>query len=63
MADRADAADARGDGRHLVIGPALGEFLEAAHLGDVELRFGDAARVVQEDIDLGVAFDAGDGVE
>ena len=58
MADRADAADARGDRRHLVKRPAFGELLEAAHLGDVELRVGDLARVVEIDRDLGVAFDA-----
>ena len=42
VAHRADAADARGDGGHLVKRPALGELLESAHLGDVELRVGDA---------------------
>ena len=38
VAHRADAADARGDGRHLIERPAFGELLESAHLGDVELR-------------------------
>ena len=41
MADRADAADARGDGRHLVEGPAFGEFLKSADLGDVDLGIRD----------------------
>ena len=43
--------------------PALAEFLEAAELDDVELGVGDLAEVVQEDADLGVTFDAGDGVD
>ena len=59
VADRADAADARGDGRHLVVRAALGELLEAAHLRDVELRAGDLAVVVQMDGDLGVALRCG----
>ena len=63
MAHRADAADARRDGGHLVERPAFGELLEAAHLGDMEMRVGDAALVIQVDVDLGVAFDAGDGVD
>ena len=63
VADRADSADARGDARHLVERPPLDEFLEAAHLGDVELGVGHAARVVQEDRDLGVAFDAAHRVD
>src|SRR5208283_3562708 len=60
MADRADAADAGRDGGHLIVRPALGETLEAAHLGDVELRRIDLARVIQVDGDFGVALDAGD---
>jgi len=63
MADRANAADARRDRRHFVKGPALGEFLEAANLRDVERRLGDLAFVVKMNRDLGVAFDARDGVD
>jgi hypothetical protein len=63
MADRANAADARGDRRHLVEGPPLGEFLEAANLRDVERRLGDLAFVVKMDRDLGVTLDARDGVD
>ena len=62
MADRADAADARGDAGHFAVGPALAELLEAAELDDVELGVGDVAGVVHEDADLGVALDAGHGV-
>ncbi len=58
MADGADAADARGNARHLVIGTALGELLEAAHLGDLELGVGHVAGVVELNGDLGVALDA-----
>src|ERR1035437_2997319 len=63
MAHRADAADARRDRRHLVIGPAFGEFFETAHLGHMKVRVGDMARIIQVDIDLGVPFDARDGVD
>ena len=52
VADRADAADARGDRRHLVERPALAELLEAAQLRDVERRVGDLAVVVEMDRDL-----------
>ena len=62
MADRADAADARGDAGHLAVGPALAELLEAAELDDVELGVGHVAGVVHENADLGVALDAGHGI-
>ena len=61
VADRADAADARGDAGHFRVGPAFAELLEAAELDDVELGVGHVAVVVHEDADLGVALDAGDG--
>ena len=63
MADRADAADALGDQRHLEEHPAFAELLEAAELVDVEDRLLDLALVVQMDDDLGVAFDARDGLD
>ena len=62
MADRANSADARGDGRHFVEGPAFGEFLEAAKLRDVERRVGDLAVLVEVNGDFRVTFDAGDRV-
>ena len=37
VADRADAAGARREGRHLAVGAALAELLEATELGQVEL--------------------------
>src|ERR1035438_8917831 len=63
MAHRADAADARRYGGHLVERPPFGELFEAAHLGDVEIGVGDTAGVVEIDIDLGVAFDARNGID
>ncbi len=67
MGDRADAADARHEARHLVKRPALAEALEAAHLRDVEVRVLHLALVVELDGDLAVAFKAryridGDGL-
>jgi hypothetical protein len=61
--DRADAAGAGGQGRHLEHGAAAAEGLEAAELGDVEAGVLDAAVVVQADGDLGVALDAGHGID
>ena len=62
VAHRADAANARCDAGHFGVGPALAEFLEAAKLDDMKLGVGHIAGVVHEDADLGVAFDAGYGV-
>ena len=63
MADRADAADARGDAGHLGVGPADAEALEAAKLGHVETSIAHLASVIQVDGDLGVTFDAGHGID
>jgi hypothetical protein len=60
---RTDAADARRDPRHLVEGPALGEFLEPADLRHVQLRARDLAIAVQVDGDFRVSFDAGHGID
>ena len=57
--DRADAADARRECRHLVERPALGELLEAAHLGYMKVRVLHLALGVQLDRDLAVSFEAG----
>ena len=62
VADRADAANARGDRRHLVERAALDEFFESADLGDVQLRIGDDSLVIEVDVDFGVSLDAGDGI-
>ena len=63
MADRADAADARHQRRHLVKRTALAELLEAAELGDVEARVLDPPVFVQMQRDLGMAFDAGNRID
>ena len=63
VADRADPADARHERRHLRERAALAELLEAAELGDVEIRLFHAALLVEVDRDLGVPLDAGDGVD
>ena len=58
VADGADAADARGNARHLVERAAFGELLEAADLGHLKLGIRDLAGVVELNRDLGMAFDA-----
>jgi hypothetical protein len=63
VAHGADPADARRDGRHLPVGAALAELLEAAELHHVELGVGHVPCVVQEDADLGVPLDAGHRVD
>ena len=63
MRDRADAADARHEAGHLVERAALREFLEAAHLGYVEVCVFNFARGVELDRDFAVALEAGDGVD
>ncbi len=59
MADRADAANTRGNGGHLIEGTALGKFFKAADLGDMDLGAGHPPVVIQLDRYFGVAFDAG----
>ena len=39
------------------------KLLEAAQLRDLEIAFGHIALVVEEDLDLAVAFEPGDGVD
>ncbi len=63
MADRADAADARHQRRHLVKRAAFAKLLEAAELRDVKSRVLDASVFVQMKRDLGVALDAGDRID
>ena len=63
MRNRADAADARGDGGHLVERPAFAELFKAADLGDVEARVSDVALVIKLDGNAAVAFHARDGVD
>ena len=62
VADRADAADARGDPRHFPEAAPFAEFLEAAKLGDMEAGIVHLAVVAEVDGDFGVPFDAGHGI-
>ncbi len=59
----ADAADAVGQVRHVFGGPAYAEFLEAPQLGDLQVGVGHISLVVEEDVDLAVAFQPRDGVD
>src|SRR3990172_3531727 len=59
----ADAADAVGQVGHVLRLPADAELLEAAQLGDLEIGVGDLALVIEEDVDLAVTFQAGNGVD
>ncbi len=63
VADRADAADARRDGGHLVVGPSLDEALEASDLRDMELRVCHLPGIVEGDRDGGMPLDARDVVD
>ena len=59
----AHAADARGDLRHVLGGAALGELLEAAQLRDLEVGPFHVPRFVEEDVDLAVPLETGDGID
>ena len=59
MADRADAAQALHDDRHLPVEPAADEALEAAELDDVQPGFIDLVVAIQVNGHLAVALDAG----
>src|SRR5664279_6170245 len=63
MADRADAADARHQRRHLIKRAALAKFLKPAELGDMEVGFLDVARLVQMERDFGVTLNPGHRVD
>ena len=61
--DRADAAQALHHHRHLPVGPADDELLEAAELDDVQPHLLQALLLVQQQRDLAVAFHARDRVD
>ncbi len=63
MGGGADTADAAGDLRHVLGRSAEAEHLEAAQLGHLQVGAFDVALVVEEDVDLAVAFEAGDGID
>jgi hypothetical protein len=54
MGHGADAADARGDLRHVLGAPPLGELLEAAQLRDLEVGPVDTTVGIEEDVYLPV---------
>ena len=60
---RAHAADARRDARQLLDRAADAEALEAAQLGDLEVDVLDLVVVVDEDLDLAVTLETGDGID
>ena len=61
--DRADAAQALHHHRHLPVGPADDELLEAAELDDVQAHLLQTLLVVEQQRDLAMAFDARDRVD
>ena len=63
MRHRADAAQALHHDRHLPVGPALDEFLEAAELDDVQAHLVHLVLLVEQDRDLAVALDARHGID
>ena len=63
MGGGADAADAAGDLRHVLRRAAEAEHLEAAQFGHLQVGAFDVALVIEEDVDLAVAFEAGDGID
>ena len=63
MADRADAADARGDGRHFEEHAPVAELLEAAELVHVQVGVLHLAGVVDVDRDTRMTLDAGYGLD
>ena len=60
---RTDTADPGRDAAHLLDGTADAELLETAELGDLEAGVRDIPVVVQENGDLSVAFEPGDGID
>ena len=63
MRGGANAADAAGDLRHVLRRAAKGEHLEAAQLGHLQVGPLHVALVIEEDVNLAVAFEAGDGID
>src|ERR1035438_3853182 len=59
----ADTADAAGDLRHVLRWACEGEYFEAAQFGDLQVGAFDVALVIEEDVDLAVAFETRDRVD
>ena len=60
---RADAADAVGEGRHVLHGTADAERLEASQLRDLEVGVLDVTGLIEDDLDLAVTLQARDGID
>ena len=63
MRGRAHTTDAAGDLRHVLGRSTAAEHLEPAQLRDLKIGTLYIALVIEEDVDLAVAFQAGDGVD
>ena len=63
MGGRANAADPAGDLRHVLGRSAEAEHFEPAQLGDLQVGAFDVALVIEKDVDLAVAFEAGDRID
>src|SRR5579883_1536599 len=61
--DGTDAADTRHQGRHFIERTTLAELLETAELGNMKMRVLHHAMIVELDRDLGMSFDASDGID
>ena len=59
---RAHAANAIRDQRHFLDGTSHHEAFKAAQFGNLEIRVGDVALLIKEDLDLAVPLQACDGV-
>ena len=60
---RADAADAVRQCRHVLHRAPDAERLEAAQLGDLEVGVFDVPGLVEQDLDLAVTLQTGDGID
>src|ERR1035438_451548 len=63
MRGGADTADATGDLRHVLRWATEGKDLEAAQFEHLKVGAFDVALVIEKDVDLAVAFEAGDWID
>ena len=63
MTHWANAANAGSNASHFGEGATFAELLEAAIFDDVEAGIVHFPRIIQEDRNFGVTFDAGDGID
>jgi hypothetical protein len=62
MRFRTDATDAIRDQSHLFDGPTYNESFEAAQFGDLKIRVGYIALIIEENLDLAVPFKTRDRI-